>query len=52
VPHLAVLPPPRPRARRSGSPLRDPRVLGELALGLLLGVFAGWCAGLLRTRRP
>jgi hypothetical protein len=44
VPHSAVLLPTSPRTRR--------RVLGELSLGLLLGVVGGWLAGLLRVRRP
>ncbi len=40
VPPSAVLPPVRWR------------VVGELGLGLLLGVVGGWLAGLLRVRRP
>ena len=44
VPHTAVLPRQRLRARR--------RVVGELSLGLLLGVLGGWVAGLVRVRRP
>ncbi len=44
VPHSAVPLPTRTRTRR--------RVLGELSLGLLLGVVGGWLAGLLRVRRP
>jgi hypothetical protein len=47
VPLSAVLLPTRPRPR---PPSR--RVLGELGLGLLLGVVGGWVAGLVRVRRP
>jgi hypothetical protein len=42
VPPSAVLTPPRVRWR----------LVGELSLGLLLGVVGGWTAGLLRSRRP
>ncbi len=52
VPHSAVLPPTRSRARRPRASGLRLKVVGELALGLLLGVVGGWFAGLLRVRRP
>jgi hypothetical protein len=33
-------------------PLPSRRLVGELSLGLLLGVVGGWLAGLVRVRRP
>ncbi len=47
VPSPAVPLRPGLRARRPGL-----RTLGELSLGLLLGVVGGWVAGLVRVRRP